>query len=95
MARRTNMAVVDIDVYYITDSPKAICITDGSTYWTGGGNGKGYQVVNRYWLPKSQVEFECKGSLRIETIEKLSVMDCIVTLPKWLCEEKNLEDSAI
>lgn len=87
--------LVDIDVYYITDSPKGICITDGSTFWTGGAKGSGREIVNRYWLPKSLIEYECGKTWRHETVEKIRVCDVVVTLPVWLCEEKKLDRSVV
>lgn len=87
--------VVDVDVYFIQDSEKAIQVTDGSTFWTGGSNGRGYEMVNRYWLPKSQIEYELRGAWRHETKEKIRVCDVIVTLPTWLCEEKRLDGSVV
>ncbi len=87
--KRAAAHIIDIDVYYITDSPRAVCVTDGSTHV----NVFNLPVMNRYWLAKSLVDFEISGDWQVLRPEGVKVMDCIVTLPEWLAVEKGLEGS--
>lgn len=57
--------IVDVSLNFIRETDKAICCSEVTT-------------ENNFWLPKSQIEYEIKGSI----VE--------VTLPLWLAQEKKL-----